>query len=177
MGALSFNPYEALAEIQKRQGPAAKPANPAKDSPKEAKALAALAGLAGAPVETANPCPPVLATESAANWSAALARLDASRAPRGIDPCHWRTLLADAQWLCDRHGRAAHRLGWDASALFGIGPRIGWGGLADRLEGARNLVLTDRVAHWRGADLEGWLWRESMRPMPLIWSIANLDIC
>lgn len=124
-----------------------------------------------------SPLPPVtnpaapLADPAA--WSAALATIDASRPPAGFDCDHWRNLLADAQWLSRQHGRAAAALGWDASALFGIGPRIGWGGLADRLEGARNLVLTDRVAHWRGADLEGWLWRESMRPMRTLWAEAE----
>lgn len=112
-------------------------------------------------------------SDLASAWFDALASLDASRAPIGIDPDHWRALLADAVWLCDRHGLAAHRLGWDASALFGIGPRPGWGGLADRLEGCRHLILTDRIAHWRGAVLEGWLWRETMRPMRTPWGAAE----
>jgi hypothetical protein len=107
-----------------------------------------------------------------ANWTAALAAINANRAPASYDPDRWRDLLTNARWLCHYHGPAAAALGWTASDLFGIGPASGWGGLADRLEGARNLVLTDRIAHWRGPDIDGRLWRESMRlPMPPIWEI------
>lgn len=105
-----------------------------------------------------------------AGWMAAIARLDASRPPVGIDPEHWQRLLIDARWLCHQHGVAAYRLGWTASDLFGLGPAPGWGGLADRLAGdTRHIVLTGRIAHWRGQDMEGWLWRETLLPMPLLW--------
>ena len=109
---------------------------------------------------------------SAQDWPAALARTDASRPPPGYDPARWQCLVTDARWLCRYHAPAAVALGWTASDLFGIGAAPGWGGLADHLEGVRNLVLTDRIAHWRGPDLEGWLWRETMRPMPPIWTIG-----
>jgi len=102
-------------------------------------------------------------------WPDALAAIDASRPPAGFDPDRWRYLLTDARWLCRNHGQAAAALGWTASDLFGIDPLSGWGGLADRLEGARNLVLTDRIAHWRGADLEGWLWRCTLTAKPVLW--------
>ena len=105
-----------------------------------------------------------------ADWAIALARIDASRPPGGFDPDRWHQLLTDARWLCRYHGPAAAALGWTASDLFGLALPNGIGGLADRLEGVRNLVLTDRIAHWRGTDLEGWLWRETMRPMPPIWA-------
>ena len=107
---------------------------------------------------------------SAPEWAAEIAAIDANRPPPGFDPDRWPYLLTDARWLCVYHGRAADALGWTASDLFGIGAAPGWGGLADRLEGVRTLVLTNRIAHWRGADLEGWLWRETMRPMPPIWA-------
>jgi hypothetical protein len=112
-----------------------------------------------------------MVSDDPAGWAAALAALDPSRPPASFDPDRWQWLLTDARWLCGNHGPAAAALGWSASDLFGIGPAPGWGGLADRLEGVHNLVLTVRIAHWRDADLEGWLWRETMRPMPLPWEI------
>ncbi len=108
----------------------------------------------------------------ALDWTAALATINASRAPAGFDPDRWRYVLADARWLCRYHGPAAAALGWTASDLFGLALPNGIGGLADRLEGTRNLVMTDRIAHWRGADLEGRLWRETMRPMPPLWALG-----
>ena len=107
-----------------------------------------------------------------ADWNTALATINASRAPAGFDPDRWRYLVTDARWLCRYHGPAAAALGWTASDLFGLALPNGIGGLADRLEGTRNLVLTDRIAHWRGADLEGWLWRETMRPMSPLWAMG-----
>jgi hypothetical protein len=104
------------------------------------------------------------------DWTASLAAIDASRPPAGFDPDRWRCLLDDARWLCRTHGPSAAALGWTSSDLFGLTLPNGIGGVADRLGGVRNLVLTDRIAHWRGANLEGWLWRETMRPMPLIWA-------
>lgn len=104
-------------------------------------------------------------------WTVALAAIDASRAPAGFDPDRWRYVLADARWR-RYHGPAAAALGWTASDLFGLALPNGIGGLADRLEGTRNLVMTDRIAHWRGADLEGRLWRETMRPMPPLWALG-----
>jgi len=88
-------------------------------------------------------------------------------------PDKWRTLLADARWIARNHGEAAAAFGWSASDLFGLDPvRDGWGGLADRLEGARCLALTAKVAHWRGAECEGWLWRQTLSAKPLIWQAS-----
>lgn len=105
-----------------------------------------------------------------AQWAAALASLDASRTPGGIDRERWRTLLADARWIARHHTETAAAFGWTASDLFGIDPLPGWGGVADRLKGARRLAFTARVAHWSDGESEGWLWRHSLRPKPLLWS-------
>ena len=172
MGALSFNPYAALAEIQNRRELPAKAANPANIDPEPGQTLAALAGLADVTPQTEKSPAPDRQDPSA--WTVALAALDASRSPTGFDPDRWRYLLTDARWLCRYHGPAAAALGWTASDLFGLALPNGIGGLVDRLDGVRNLVLTDRIAHWRGADLEGWLWRESMRPMPTLWEYCRL---
>ena len=103
-------------------------------------------------------------------WLHQLARLDPSRPLAGIDPDRWRCLLADARWLARTHGEAAAALGWTVSDLFGLDPLPGWGGLADRLDGARRVTFTDTVAHWIGEDETGWLWRRTLTPKPPIWT-------
>ena len=108
-----------------------------------------------------------------AYWIAKLAAFSPYQPRSGIVADRWRTLLADARWLAECHGEAAAALGWTASDLFGLDPLPGWGGLADRLDGARHLALTDRIAHWRDDDLEGWLWRRTLRPMPTLWEFAR----
>lgn len=167
MGALNFNAHARLAEIQNRTALPAKPANSANlsgESTVTPQTLAGLAALAAAPRETAK-----AHRADPAAWLDALAHIDATCPPAGYNADLWRCLLADARWLCERHGRAAAALGWTASDLFGFDPLPGWGGLADRLEGARKLVLTDRIAHWRSEDCEGWLWRQTLTAKPVIW--------
>lgn len=105
-----------------------------------------------------------------AAWLAALGALDTSRPPAGIAPDLWPILLADALWIARIHGEAAAALGWSASDLFGIGREPGNGGLADRLDGARQLAFTSSVARWRGEDCEGWLWRHTLTAKPVIWT-------
>jgi hypothetical protein len=102
-----------------------------------------------------------------------LATLSPDQPPTTFAPDRWRALVADARWLAERHGAAAAALGWTASDLFGLDPLAGWGGLADRLDGARQLALTDRTAHWRAEALDGWLWRRTLRPMPPLWEAAH----
>ena len=108
-----------------------------------------------------------------AAWFAALAALDTSRPPAGIAPDLWPVILSDARWIARVHGDAAAALGWSASDLFGLADYPGNGGLADRLEGARRLAFTSGVAHWRGEELEGWLWRRTLTAKPPIWEIAR----
>lgn len=106
-------------------------------------------------------------------WLAALATLDSSHPPAEIAPDLWPMVLADALWIARIHGEAAAALGWSASDLFGIGPEPGNGGLADRLDGARRLAFTSSVAHWRGEDCEGWLWRRSLTAKAVIWEAVQ----
>lgn len=110
-------------------------------------------------------------------WQAALARLDASLPPQGFSPERWRELMEDARWLADRHGGSAAALGWSASDLFGLDSMLDdWGGLADRLHGARRVTFTDTVAHWRSDEIDGWLWRRTLRPMRTVWEYVHGDI-
>ena len=159
---LIFDPYRWLAE-RRTETPAP---------------LAALATLAGGGPETENSVfkgPPAKAARPAnpSGWCEALSHLDPFHQPGGIEPGRWRALVADARWLAKCHGPSAAALGWTASDLFGLDRFAGWGGLADRLAGARQVALTEAVAHWRADDLDGWLWRKSLRPMPTIWEAAH----
>lgn len=117
-------------------------------------------------------------------WSAALASLEASRTPAGIAPDWWATILADARWIARHHAGTAAALGWTAADLFGIRPDRGprRGGVADRLDGARRLAFTAKVAGWawtdgevpRSADeYDCLLWRDDANPMPTLWEIAR----
>ncbi len=159
---LIFDPYRWLAERRT-------------ETPAPLAALATLAGggpetensvFKGPPAKPANPANP-------SGWCEALTRLNPRHPPEGMEPDRWRALVADARWLAERHGAAAAALGWTASDLFGLNPLAGWGGLADRLDGARQLALTDRTAHWRAEALDGWLWRRTLRPMPPLWEAAH----
>ncbi len=170
MSALAFDPYAALADIENGQGLRANRASGANPGP----ILARLAPLALSPAQNSNPRAllPVTALDPIA-WVTALSSFEASRPPGGIALDRWRILLADARWLARSHGEAAAAFGWSASGLFGIDPMPGWGGVADRLEGARCLAFTASVAHWQGNDCEGWLWRRTLTPKPLLWELAQ----
>lgn len=177
MTALNFDPYAALAEIQNGGGlraNRAKRANLHPERPDPSQALAQLSPLALSPTENQKSVGSDIVPTDPTAWQAELARLDAATAPQGFTPQRWRQLLEDARWLADRHGGSAAALGWNASDLFGLDDTLdGWGGLADRLRGARRVHLTATIGHWRLAVEDGWLWRTSMRPMTIIWEIEQ----
>jgi hypothetical protein len=84
-------------------------------------------------------------------WHARLSQLDVYEPPEGFDKMRWGTLLHDCWWLYETHASRLVRDGWTAADLFLVLPsQRGWGGLADRLQGARNVLFDDRgLAHWR----------------------------
>lgn len=177
MTALNFDPYAALAEIENGTGlraNQAKGANPASAAADRLQTLAPLAPLALSPdakqktdAGEQGPADPIA-------WQAALTRLDAATTPEGFTPARWRELVEDARWLADRHGGSAAALGWTASDLFGLDDTLdGWGGLADRLKGARRATFTDTVARWRSDAEDGWLWRRTLRPMRAMWEMQE----
>lgn len=106
-------------------------------------------------------------------WCHKIAALDFSHAPSGLDLERWSMLLADARWLAEVHGETAAKLGWTASDLFGLDTQPGWGGLADRLDGARQVSFTDQLARWHSNAAIGWFRRLALRPMPAIWEVAS----
>jgi len=173
MNALNFDPYAALAEIQNGGGLRANRAKRANLGPVRADPAPTLAPLAPLALSPAS-IPKMDAKAAPADpawWQAALARLDAATAPEGLTPARWRELVEDARWLADLHGGSAAALGWNASDLFGLDDRLdGWGGLADRMRGARRMTLTDGLARWRSDQEDGLLWRRTLRPMRTLWS-------
>jgi len=85
-----------------------------------------------------------------ADWHRHLSALDAYESPEGLDQRRWAMLLEDASWLYEAHASRLVRDGWGAMGQWAVMPsRRGWGGLADRLQGARNVLFDDQGAHWR----------------------------
>lgn len=83
-------------------------------------------------------------------WFARLSALDVYEPPEDFDQRRWGMLLDDACWLYSTHASRLVRHGWSAMDLFAVIPsQRGWGGLADRIRGARNVLFDDRgQAHW-----------------------------
>ncbi len=85
-------------------------------------------------------------------WRGHLARLNLCRAPNGWHINRWHQLCDDACWLLSHFGEQAARDGWSSADLFGLWLRSNkphWGGIADRLQGSRSLVMDADRAHWR----------------------------
>lgn len=85
-----------------------------------------------------------------AEWHRRLSTLDVYEVPDGFDQQRWGTLLHDCWWLYESHASRLVRDGWTAMDLFAVIPmQRGIGGLADRLQGARNVLFDDQSkAHW-----------------------------
>lgn len=121
----------------------------------------------------AAPAPRLQSVITPRDWPHVLADMDACLPIEGYDPERWKQVLEDARWFAGKHGMAASALGWTASDLFGFDGRDGWGGVVDRLEGARRIILSDTVARWKNDDCEGWLWRASLPQRAPIWAYGK----
>ena len=83
-------------------------------------------------------------------WGAAIGSVDRYQAPPTYPPAHWLQLCDDAEWLLGTFGEQAARFGWSTADLFGLWPvKPHWGGVADRLRGARSLIMDADRSHWR----------------------------
>lgn len=92
----------------------------------------------------------VIPREAFATWRARLARLEPDTPLHALAGQRWSQLLGDAHWLLNHYGPAAARDGWSALDLFGVLPgRDAWGGIADRLQSSRSLVMSADIARWR----------------------------
>jgi len=93
-------------------------------------------------------------------WHRYLSALDDCYAPDGLKLRQWQTLCDDACWIYENFASGAIRYGWSASDLFGVLPwHLGWGGLCDRLAGARNLKMDDFKATWSQFGVRDWTCR------------------
>lgn len=83
-------------------------------------------------------------------WHRHLSALDDCRTPAGFTLNSWQRACDDARWIYENFASPAVRDGWTAADLFGLWPdKPGWGGIADRLQGSRSLVMDADRAHWR----------------------------
>ena len=90
-------------------------------------------------------------------WHSRLAPLDFDAAPDGFTLNRWRQLHGDSWWIYENFASRAVRDGWSARDLFGVFvPRPGWGGLCDRLQGARNLEMEGLKAIWSRWGITDW---------------------
>jgi hypothetical protein len=69
----------------------------------------------------------------------------------------WQRACDDACWIYENFASRAARDGWSAHDLFGVLPwHPGWGGLCDRLQGARDLEMVGPKAKWSLFSAPGW---------------------
>lgn len=84
-----------------------------------------------------------------AEWHRNLSAIDQFASPPGWSLDAWLKLTDDAFWLYENHASYAVRNGWTARCLFAVRPGMPHlGGLADQLDGARNLKLDGGRAYW-----------------------------
>lgn len=108
------------------------------------------------------PIVPGLPSETSARatlryWHGRLSALDFDTAPDGIDMRRWRQLCGDSWWIYENFAARAVRDGWSGHDLFGVLPwHTGWGGLCDRLQGARNLKMAGPKAIWSNWGVADW---------------------
>lgn len=82
-------------------------------------------------------------------WHASLSSVDQFVTPAGWQLDDWLRLTDTAFWLYENHAAYAVRHGWTGLDLFGVRPGYPErGGLADLLNGARNLKLSGGKAYW-----------------------------
>lgn len=92
-------------------------------------------------------------------WHRHLAALDDLKPPPGYALNWWAQAVRDAWWIYENFASRAVRDGWSAYDLFGLLPwHPGWGGLCDRLRGARNLKMevAGRRAVWSHGRFPDW---------------------
>lgn len=85
-----------------------------------------------------------------AEWHRRLSALDVYEVPEVFEQQRWGMLVHDSWFIYETHASRLVRDGWTAIDLFAVVPlQRGIGGLADRLQGARNVLFDDQgKAHW-----------------------------
>jgi hypothetical protein len=109
-------------------------------------------------------------TATLRGWHECIGRLDPCQPLEGFPMGRWQTLYDDAVWLLDNFGKLAARDGWSAADLFGLWPdKPYWGGIADRLRGARSLVMDAERASWRSWGQVERFNRGAYPDLPPLW--------
>ncbi len=91
-----------------------------------------------------------LTVATLSGWQRNFTRLDPCQPHEGFTMRRWQQLYDDSLWMLETHGVYAAKCGWTAADLFGLWPdKPHWGGIADRLRGARSLVMDADRASWR----------------------------
>ncbi len=91
----------------------------------------------------------------------------------------WQQACDDACWIYENFASRAVRDGWSAHDLFGVLPwHLGWGGLCDRLAGARNLKMEGERAAWSRFGVRDWTCRGAgddlvSSGLVLIWEVGQ----
>lgn len=101
------------------------------------------------PIVPIGTVPEAVAVASLRDWHAKLSAIDQFVSPPGWTLDQWLTLTDDAMWVYENHASYAVRNGWTAQCLFAVRPGMPHlGGLADMLEGSRDLKLVGGKAYW-----------------------------
>lgn len=90
-------------------------------------------------------------------WHGHLVAIDDCNAPAGFSIMWWQQACDDARWIYENFASRAMWDGWSAHDLFGVLPWFpGWGGLCDRIKGARNLKMAGQRAIWSSWGVPDW---------------------
>jgi hypothetical protein len=101
--------------------------------------------------------PPINPAPVLRDWHHHLVAIDDCRAPDGQSIMWWQQACDDARWIYENFASRAVREDWSAHDLFGVLPwHPGWGGLCDRLKGARNLKMAGPKAVWSNWGVPDW---------------------
>ena len=107
-------------------------------------------------------------------WHGKLQSLDPLTVPEGWGPADWSRLCDDCWWLYENFASVAVSQGWGASGLFGVwSGNTDGGGLAQILEGSRNLVLVDGTAHLTAWGITSKHNAAIGHGLPLVWEIGQ----
>lgn len=120
------------------------------------------------------PIVPLSPSQALKVWADGLKCADPRCPPDGWTPARWGRLCDDAAFILEGFGAQAARDGWSTADLFGLWPnKPHWGGVADRLQGCRALVLTADRAHWRALGVVDRFNRGSYPDLRPFWESAQ----
>lgn len=149
---LSFDPRKWLVENTSEQnGQSVATVATVAGTVPELKKLHPRSGWRNSEKSALGTLPATIATPATfSGWAQQLALPNANQPPDGFCITLWSIIYADATWLMDNFGELAARDSWSDADLFGLWPgKPHWGGIADRLRGARSLVMDADRASWR----------------------------